>query len=87
VSVSDTGMGISIEEQKDIFNAFHQVGVTTKGIKEGTGLGLAITKRLVEEHGGSIWVESELGKGTRINFTVSLGPVSEAAIQEDAGMH
>ncbi|MGD0360111.1 MAG: PAS domain S-box protein [Bryobacteraceae bacterium] len=73
VSVSDTGFGIPLEEQEAIFDAFHQVGATTKGIKEGTGLGLAITKRLVEEHGGRIWVESEPGKGARLSFTISAG--------------
>ncbi len=70
VSVSDTGLGIPIEEQEAIFDAFHQAGATTKGVKEGTGLGLAITKRLVEEHGGRIWVESEPGKGARLSFTM-----------------
>ncbi len=73
VSVSDTGFGIPFEEQEAIFDAFHQVGATTKGIKEGTGLGLAITKRLVEEHGGRIWVESEPGKGARLSFTIPAG--------------
>ena len=85
VSVCDTGLGIPLEEQEAIFNAFHQVGATTKGIKEGTGLGLAITRRLVQEHGGSIWVESEPGKGARLSFTVSLGRPLEAGGQEDAG--
>jgi len=84
ISVADTGLGIPIEEQEAIFNEFHQAGVTTRGIKEGTGLGLAITKRLVERHGGRICVESELGKGTRMSFTVSLGrPL--AAAQDDRG--
>jgi PAS domain S-box-containing protein len=84
VVVGDTGVGIALEEHEAVFDAFHQVGVTTKGIKEGTGLGLAITKRLVEEHGGSIWVESELGKGARLSFTVSLGQPLEVAVQKDA---
>jgi len=76
VSVSDTGLGIPAEEQEAIFDAFHQAGATTKGIKEGTGLGLAITKRLVEEHGGRIWVESEPGKGARLSFTMPAGRAS-----------
>jgi PAS domain S-box-containing protein len=62
-SVRDTGIGISAEEHALIFDNFHQVGSTTKGVREGTGLGLAITKRLVELHSGSIEVQSELGKG------------------------
>jgi PAS domain S-box-containing protein len=84
VVVGDTGMGIPIEEQEAIFDAFYQVGVTTKGIKEGTGLGLAISKRLVEEHGGTIWVDSAPGKGARLSFTVAVGRPLEAAGQEDA---
>jgi len=84
VTVGDTGMGMPIEEQEAVFEAFHQVGVTAKGVKEGTGLGLAITKRLVEEHGGTIWVESEPGKGARLSFTVAVGRPLEAAGQEDA---
>ena len=63
ISVRDTGVGIAAEEHTLIFDNFHQVGATTKGVREGTGLGLAITKRLVELHSGSIEVQSELGKG------------------------
>jgi|SRR5579871_1893172 len=72
--VADTGIGIPAGEQEAIFESFHQVGTTTKGVREGTGLGLAITKRLVEQHGGSIWVESELGKGSRFFFELPLRP-------------
>ncbi len=69
-TVSDTGLGIAPEEHASIFEQFHQVGTTTKGVREGTGLGLAITRRLVELHGGTIGVESELGKGSRFTFTL-----------------
>jgi signal transduction histidine kinase/CheY-like chemotaxis protein len=70
VSVRDTGLGILPEEQAAIFDEFRQVGETTKGVREGAGLGLAITKRLVEHHAGRIWVESQLGKGSRFTFTL-----------------
>jgi signal transduction histidine kinase len=73
VSVSDTGVGIPAEEHDFIFDKFHQVGATTKGIREGTGLGLAITKHLVEQHGGTIRVESQPRKGSTFFFTLPLG--------------
>jgi signal transduction histidine kinase len=73
LAVADTGIGIPREEHEAIFDAFRQVGTTTKGVKEGTGLGLAITKKLVEEHGGRIAVESEPEKGTRVSFSVPAG--------------
>lgn len=72
MAVSDTGIGIPREEHQSIFDKFHQVGATAKGVREGTGLGLAITKRLVEEHGGSIQVESEPNRGSRFTFTIPL---------------
>jgi CheY-like chemotaxis protein/anti-sigma regulatory factor (Ser/Thr protein kinase) len=72
ISVIDTGMGIPSEEHESVFDKFYQVGATTKGVREGTGLGLAITRRLVEQHGGRIRVESELGKGSRFTFTLPL---------------
>ena len=70
IMVGDTGIGIAPEDQQPIFESFRQASATTKGVREGTGLGLAITKRLVEHHGGKIWVESEPGKGSRFFFTL-----------------
>jgi PAS domain S-box-containing protein len=72
ISISDTGMGIPAIEQAAVFDKFYQVGATTRGLKEGTGLGLAIAKRLVEAHGGRIWLSSEVGKGSRFSFTIPL---------------
>jgi PAS domain S-box-containing protein len=78
ISVIDDGVGIPVEEHQSVFDKFHQVGATTKGVREGTGLGLAITKRLVEQHGGNIFLESQPGKGSRFTFTV---PVEAARTQ------
>jgi signal transduction histidine kinase len=72
ISVTYTGVGIPTAELQAVFDKFYQVGATTKGVREGTGLGLAICKRLVEEHGGKIWVDSQPGKGSRFSFTVPL---------------
>ena len=72
VSVRDNGIGIPAEEHEFIFDKFHQVGATTKGVREGTGLGLAITKRLVEQHGGTISVESRPQQGSTFVFTLPL---------------
>jgi signal transduction histidine kinase len=74
VSVSDSGVGITPEEQKKLFQAFYQASGGIKGKTPGTGLGLAITKSIVEKHGGEIWVESEgQGKGSCFTFTLPLG--------------
>ncbi len=78
ISVTDTGIGIPAVEHQSVFDKFYQVGATTKGVREGTGLGLAISKRLVEEHGGRIWVESQPGKGSRFSFTV---PLTDEAVR------
>jgi signal transduction histidine kinase len=69
VSVTDTGPGIAPEERERIFEEFHQTDVGVRQ-SEGTGLGLALSKRLVELHGGRIWVESEVGRGSRFVFTL-----------------
>jgi signal transduction histidine kinase len=72
VSVADTGPGIAPQDHERIFEEFQQ---TETGVeqREGTGLGLALSKRLVELHGGRIWVDSELGKGSTFVFTLPLG--------------
>ncbi len=74
VSVTDTGPGIALEDQERIFEEFQQ---TELGVEQsdGTGLGLAVSKRLVELHGGRIWVESELGEGSTFVFTLPTRPV------------
>jgi PAS domain S-box-containing protein len=71
ISVTDTGIGIQSEDQELIFEEFRQV--EREGAHEGTGLGLAITKRLVEQHGGRIWLESHVGRGSRFSFTLPAG--------------
>ena len=69
VAVSDTGVGISPEDQAAVFEEFRQVGAASKKV-EGTGLGLAISRKFVELHGGTIRVESELGRGATFAFTL-----------------
>ena len=70
VTVSDSGIGIAVEEQQAVFEKFYQAGGGGPGEREGTGLGLAIVKRLVEQHGGGIAVESAPGRGSRFCFTL-----------------
>lgn len=70
ITVADSGIGIPADQLEQIFEKFYQVGYATSGVREGTGLGLAICKRLIEMHGGSIWIESEPGNGSRFHFTV-----------------
>jgi signal transduction histidine kinase len=78
ISISDTGIGIASEEQGKIFNEFYQASGDMKDKTPGTGLGLPITKRIVEMHGGRIWVESEgLGKGSRFTFTLPIWEISQ----------
>jgi PAS domain S-box-containing protein len=73
ISVTDTGPGIAAEDQQRIFEEFQQAGAGGDEHFEGTGLGLALSKRLVELHGGRIWVESALGRGSTFTFTLPLG--------------
>jgi signal transduction histidine kinase len=70
VSVTDTGPGIPLDQQGRIFDQFHQVDSSLTKAKGGTGLGLAIAKQIVEMHGGRIWVESTLGKGSTFQMEI-----------------
>ncbi len=70
IEVGDTGVGISSEHHDLIFREFAQVDSTPSRPHHGTGLGLTIARKLVELHGGRIWVDSELGTGSRFYFTV-----------------
>jgi signal transduction histidine kinase/DNA-binding response OmpR family regulator/PAS domain-containing protein len=70
ISVSDTGIGISPEQQARLFQSFQQAESSTVRKFGGTGLGLSISKSIVEMMGGKIWIESELGKGSTFLFTI-----------------
>jgi signal transduction histidine kinase len=72
-SVIDTGVGIAPEELPRVFDRYFRAG---KPNREGTGLGLSIAKGIVETHGGMIWVESELGKGSTFHFTLPFAPIT-----------
>jgi len=80
VSVKDSGIGIAPDDQPKVFEKFKQVGDTLTDKPKGTGLGLPICKEIVEYHGGRIWVESELGKGT--SFFINLPRLSTARAEE-----
>jgi signal transduction histidine kinase/CheY-like chemotaxis protein len=70
VSVTDSGIGIAPADHPKVFEKFKQVGDTLTDKPRGTGLGLPICKEIVEHHGGRIWVDSELGKGSTFSFTI-----------------
>jgi len=72
IAVKDSGIGIKPEDLSKLFQTFSQIESTYSKTVEGTGLGLALTKKLVELHGGEIWVESEFGKGSKFAFKIPL---------------
>jgi two-component system sensor histidine kinase BarA len=75
VEVGDTGIGIDAEHHELVFREFAQVDSSASRQHHGTGLGLTIARRLVELHGGRIWLESELGSGSRFFFTIPYSDV------------
>jgi len=91
ISVSDTGIGLSTEQQAKLFQSFQQAESSTARKYGGTGLGLAISKNIVEMMGGRIWVQSEPGKGAVFTFTVKLKRGKDeypgAEEQEEAKVH
>jgi signal transduction histidine kinase len=84
VAVSDTGPGISDEDQGKIFEEFQQADSSSTKQKGGTGLGLSIAKRIIEMHGGRIWVESSLGKGSTFCFTLPVRVEHQRGSDEQA---
>jgi len=78
ISVTDTGPGIATDQQQKIFEEFQQADNSSTRAKGGTGLGLAISRRIVEMHGGKLWVESEVGKGSVFAFTLPATVVRQA---------
>jgi signal transduction histidine kinase len=70
IAVADTGPGIPAEDQESIFQEFEQSAAGKE--VEGTGLGLPLSRKLVELHGGRLWVESEVGQGSTFRFTLPL---------------
>jgi two-component system phosphate regulon sensor histidine kinase PhoR len=89
-TVSDTGIGIPRADQSRIFERFYRVDAARSREAGGTGLGLAIAKHLIEAHGGRIWVESEIGKGSHFHFSVPIfeanGAMQQAAPSTSAQM-
>jgi two-component system, OmpR family, phosphate regulon sensor histidine kinase PhoR len=85
-TVADTGIGIPRAEQPRIFERFYRVDVARSREAGGTGLGLSIAKHLVEVHGGRLWVESEVGQGSRFHFTVPIytGEPAESPVASDS---
>jgi two-component system, OmpR family, phosphate regulon sensor histidine kinase PhoR len=88
-TVSDTGIGIPRADQPRIFERFYRVDVARSREVGGTGLGLSIAKHLVDAHGGRIWVESEVGRGSQFHFSVPIFDPERAGhgsiLGEDAG--
>jgi signal transduction histidine kinase len=78
VSVADTGTGIAQADQARVFEAFAQAGDTLTDKPRGTGLGLPISREIVAEHGGRLWLESEVGRGSTFAFALPVADPADA---------
>jgi two-component system, NtrC family, sensor kinase len=85
IAVRDTGIGIGLEDQATIFEAFRQVGREDARTQEGTGLGLTLAKKFVELHGGRIWVHSQVGQGSTFSFTLPVRLDERGASDQGGG--
>ncbi len=86
ISVHDTGIGIAKENYEKVFEEFKQIDSSYSKQYQGTGLGLPLTKKLVELHGGKIWLESELGKGSVFTFTISQQSKKTSVVAEEVAI-
>jgi len=80
IAVADTGIGIPATELESIFGEFRQIDSSISREYGGSGLGLSIAKRFVELHGGTIWAESQVGRGSVFHFRIPLRVRSEALV-------
>jgi signal transduction histidine kinase len=89
VAITDTGIGIKGEDQARVFNEFEQVDSSYGRRQQGSGLGLALTKKLVEMHGGRVWVESEgvAGKGSVFTFLIPMIKAESEPAPPVASLH
>jgi signal transduction histidine kinase/HAMP domain-containing protein len=85
VSVSDTGVGIPVEDRERIFKQFEQGSLESGRRPDGAGLGLALSKEFLEMHGGHIWLESEVSKGSTFTFALPLQPGPRPETRADSG--
>lgn len=83
VVVRDNGIGIPPERQAEVFDLFRRLHGPTEH-SGGTGVGLAVVKRVVERHGGRLWLESAPGEGTAFYFTLGPSPLAPGAPERDA---
>ena len=81
IGIHNKGEGISADEQSRLFTPFQRLDNATIPGAKGVGLGLMVCRRLVEAHGGTIWVESKSGKGTTFYFTI---PIKKAAVKKSS---
>jgi signal transduction histidine kinase len=78
VSVQDTGIGIALEDQERILHAFEQADLSYARQHQGTGLGLPLSRRIVELHGGRLWLQSTQGQGSTFSFSLPLYSIAES---------
>jgi len=83
VDVEDTGVGMSPDQRKKLFRPFYRADNPLRDVAGGTGLGLSIAKALIEQHGGEMWVTSEIGRGSTFSFIIPLEQ-TEPSAEEDA---